>query len=661
VWYAYVVFNELGPDSWLLEHSRSLDFGATWTMPLPDLLDYYCQTSDARDFHPDLDFGSHNLFVVYTNASFPCSENLQEIFVIRSTDFGDTFESPVQLTSNSVKDFLPAVAAVKSETIDKTVVVAYTHDYLGLDLDVWYDYSHDGGLTWTPFDCLSCFVAVDELAPDLQTSFSQGLIHAAFTFHLDIVYRSTDHIPLSWTNMYRVNYGDWAGQPYPRPSVVVNPTRPPAEEAGITWTDSRYVHYNIYYDGPGAVGLGDVIVDVDPDALNAPWTLNGPDGYQLNGNGDLTVTDVSDGNWMITWADFHPDWSPPSPNPEYQNLVEGGSITFYGEYGYKPPRFVSITDVANDQGRNVRLVWERSCFDIPDDGVNLTGYGIYRRQDAYKATHDSSDPREALEPGRADAKLEGWDSVGWISAHGDDIYQYVAATLCDSTADNGICWSVFFVRATTDDPFTYFDSDPDSGYSIDNLAPAVPTGITVTYSADENKLDWDPCPDHDFQYFRVYRGTDPDFVPDTNNLVHTTTDVSWFDSNPGGWQHHYKLSAVDFAGNESEPGSPEAMTGTAPDRPVQRFALHPSSPNPFNPRTTIVYELPYPVAVTLEVFDLRGRLLRVLRQDAREEAGRHEVIWDGCDQQGSSLASGTYLYRLRAGTYVETRRMVLLK
>jgi hypothetical protein len=92
--------------------------------------------------------------------------------------------------------------------------------------------------------------------------------------------------------------------------------------------------------------------------------------------------------------------------------------------------------------------------------------------------------------------------------------------------------------------------------------------------------------------------------------------------------------------------------------PVQKpatFALLPNTPNPFNPTTTLSYELSTPQEVSLRVFDLAGRLVREL-VDGPRPAGSHEVLFDG-----SGLASGVYLAELRAGERVETRKMLLLK
>lgn len=90
-------------------------------------------------------------------------------------------------------------------------------------------------------------------------------------------------------------------------------------------------------------------------------------------------------------------------------------------------------------------------------------------------------------------------------------------------------------------------------------------------------------------------------------------------------------------------------------------ALAQNHPNPFNPQTTITFELPERETVTLRVFDMSGRLVRQLISSEPHTSGRHEVVWNGRDDAGHPVASGTYLYRLEARSFRETKRMVLNK
>ena len=102
-----------------------------------------------------------------------------------------------------------------------------------------------------------------------------------------------------------------------------------------------------------------------------------------------------------------------------------------------------------------------------------------------------------------------------------------------------------------------------------------------------------------------------------------------------------------------------SLTGEKPDLPSV-LTLHANVPNPFNPTTTIHYDLPQPAEVRLKIFDVAGRLVRTLVSEIMP-AGRHQEIWDGRSDAGTAVASGGYFYRLQAGTKVLTHKMLLIK
>ncbi len=101
-----------------------------------------------------------------------------------------------------------------------------------------------------------------------------------------------------------------------------------------------------------------------------------------------------------------------------------------------------------------------------------------------------------------------------------------------------------------------------------------------------------------------------------------------------------------------------ALEGVAaiPDR----YALHPNYPNPFNPSTTIRYDLPEESHVSLTVYDLMGKQITSLVSES-QAAGVRTVTWDGTDASGKNVSAGVYLYRIQAGEFSQTRKMVLLK
>jgi hypothetical protein len=87
-----------------------------------------------------------------------------------------------------------------------------------------------------------------------------------------------------------------------------------------------------------------------------------------------------------------------------------------------------------------------------------------------------------------------------------------------------------------------------------------------------------------------------------------------------------------------------------------QFALHQNYPNPFNSRTTILYELPRSVPVRLEIISITGQQIATLVTGQRP-AGLHRVVWE----EEGRLGSGIYFYRLEAGSFVSTRRLLLIK
>ncbi len=105
----------------------------------------------------------------------------------------------------------------------------------------------------------------------------------------------------------------------------------------------------------------------------------------------------------------------------------------------------------------------------------------------------------------------------------------------------------------------------------------------------------------------------------------------------------------------------EADPTAVGDGPSSGFALEQNVPNPFNPATTIRYRVPVDgTQVTISVYDAVGRRVRTL-VDERRPAGSGSVVWNGVDERGASAASGVYFYRMQAGSYDRTRKMVMLK
>ena len=106
----------------------------------------------------------------------------------------------------------------------------------------------------------------------------------------------------------------------------------------------------------------------------------------------------------------------------------------------------------------------------------------------------------------------------------------------------------------------------------------------------------------------------------------------------------------------------EGATGLDPVMSLTpaQYALHGNYPNPFNPTTTIRYDLRHGGAVDVAIYNVVGQRVRTLVSE-RQEAGSYRVVWNGRADSGARVASGVYLVRMTAGSFVQTHKMMLLK
>ncbi|MCZ6766112.1 MAG: T9SS type A sorting domain-containing protein [bacterium] len=193
--------------------------------------------------------------------------------------------------------------------------------------------------------------------------------------------------------------------------------------------------------------------------------------------------------------------------------------------------------------------------------------------------------------------------------------------------------------------------------------PSYPQNLVSDVGDGDVVLSWAPNPESDIDFYAVYCDTTSGFVPGPGNLVTTTTDTT---SNLGAPTDtvYYRVSAVDldgYAGGYSDEASSEPTVPTAiGDVVLYTTSLWQNAPNPFNPETVIRFTLSERQAVQIIVYDVTGRRVRTLLTETRP-AGLHDATWDARSDAGTKVASGVYFYRLRAGKFSETRKMLLLK
>jgi hypothetical protein len=254
-----------------------------------------------------------------------------------------------------------------------------------------------------------------------------------------------------------------------------------------------------------------------------------------------------------------------------------------------------------------------------------------------------------------------WVVVGSGAAIGDLSYTYEIATLMDSTEDHDGLTS-FKVVASMDEG--NFHSSIENGYSVDNIAPAVPAGFMMVISEEGPEFMWQAVPDEDFQYYEIDKAADSLFMTDQYGSF-TTIELSLIDPQYEiGQTVYYRISAIDHAGNRGEYSQTLEVTtslnvngtGLVPEV----YALHQNYPNPFNPTTQIQYDLPEESYVSINIYDLMGRKIRSL-VNTHQDPGYRSIHWDATSDLGQPVSAGMYIYMIQAGEFRQTRKMVLLK
>jgi len=254
--------------------------------------------------------------------------------------------------------------------------------------------------------------------------------------------------------------------------------------------------------------------------------------------------------------------------------------------------------------------------------------------------------------------------VGQIQSYQLPEYSIVVPTYGDSTF-MGAIWTDVMVLAHSYVPDDYWVSEIATGYSIDNWAPGPPDSLKSVAAWLAVELTWSPSRyrDEDLSHYEIHRSDTQGFVPDETTLIASPTDTFLVDVDPGEGTWYYRAIAEDVHGNESVPSdeaSTTLETGIGDSEVGAVLAIRGNVPNPFNPKTSIAYDLPVSGKVRLDIFSASGELVANV-ENAYREAGGREVIWTGTDGSGRAVPSGVYFARLEAGEEVAVHKMVLLK
>lgn len=204
-------------------------------------------------------------------------------------------------------------------------------------------------------------------------------------------------------------------------------------------------------------------------------------------------------------------------------------------------------------------------------------------------------------------------------------------------------------------PSVYYGFDDVSCTRDSVIVPVELTSFSANVMNSNVQLTWQTATESNNKGFEIQRKsgnseyTSVAFV-NGNGTTTEAKDYSYTDKNLSEGKYYYRLKQIDFDGQYSYSKAAEVNIQV-----LDKFSLNQNYPNPFNPTTTIGYVLPEKTNAKLVVLNALGEEMMLLVNEEQDK-GFHQVEVDG-----SKLSSGIYFYRISAGNYVETRKMVLMK
>jgi len=307
----------------------------------------------------------------------------------------------------------------------------------------------------------------------------------------------------------------------------------------------------------------------------------------------------------------------------------------------------------------VFVTWLASSFDTPPIHT-VTGYRVWRRIPPEGTLRSAIASLGSALPGHGIVRMISdagavtyWEALIDLPAQQLEGYGYTAPTTQDSMHFSNP-YTAFFVTALTSNPAVFYNSQVDSGYSVDNLPPHGPNNLVGSPDPAGYRLSWDAVSDPDVSTYRVYRGDAETFPCDDAHRIAEPTDVTYVDPGMSG-ADLYKVSTVDVHGNEGPasllPAAPLAVGDAA-----SVFALLGALPNPGRPdRLEVAFSLPAAGKATLELYDVRGR--RVAGRDVGNlGAGSHRVDL----ARDVRIEAGVYWIRLTRAARVQTLRALVI-
>ncbi len=244
----------------------------------------------------------------------------------------------------------------------------------------------------------------------------------------------------------------------------------------------------------------------------------------------------------------------------------------------------------------------------------------------------------------------------FVDAAGNDFGLAQFSPCVDSGQDDASCLDPDGSRA---------DMGLLGGPGADFVAPVRVTGAGIAQiGGGQVRVSWNAAPEENILYYVVYRDTAAVFVPTEMRAVAMVDHPNTFFDDTPSYDCYYLVAAVDSHGYSSGYServyTDDQLSPAGEDQTPRVLAISGVVPNPFNPMTTVKFDLPRSGRIQLAIYDLRGRLVRNL-VSGQMEAGSHDVVWNGRNDQGQTAAAGVYFARLSSADGHRTVKMVLAK
>lgn len=280
------------------------------------------------------------------------------------------------------------------------------------------------------------------------------------------------------------------------------------------------------------------------------------------------------------------------------------------------------------------------------------------------------------------ASADGGFLNGWLDINGDrdwdDEYEHIIVDAPLNAGNNTLQFDIPAINQLNIASFARFRFSRERGLGYQGEAPdgevedylisiLYPIELSLFTAESTEKgvlLKWRTESETENQGFNLYRRAEDEetFTRITDEMIpgqgssQSRHEYSYLDYDiQSGKTYSYKLGHVDYSGHIAFSDPIQIQQGS-----IKEFVLNPNYPNPFNPRTTISFYLRTAQHTTIDIYDVFGRKVRTLVSETLP-AGEHEIIWDGRDDRGRKLASGTYLLKFVLPSEILQRKMTLIK